>query len=163
MTKLSKKLVDPKEMGNYINNFWSALTLMDTKEDVKQLVKDLFTHTEYKMLAKRLEIGRLLLAGSDYNTIEKKLRGTPVTISRISNVLAEKGAGLRKANNKLNLIEEKHLSRQIERTKNLENPFRQKINRKTLGGSLIKAGLSALDKKITKSIKQNSAKKLLEI
>lgn len=48
MTKLSKKLVDPKEMGNYINNFWSALTLMDTKEDVKQLVKDLFTHTEYK-------------------------------------------------------------------------------------------------------------------
>lgn len=115
------------------------------------------------MLAKRLEIGRLLLAGSDYNTIEKKLRVTPVTISRISNVLAEKGAGLRKANNKLNLIEEKHLSRQIERTKNLENPFRQKINRKTLGGSLIKAGLSALDKKITKSIKQNSAKKLLEI
>ena len=57
-------------MGNYIK-FLVYVNLMDTKEDVKQLVKDLFTHTEYKMLAKRLEIGRLLLAGSDYTTIEK--------------------------------------------------------------------------------------------
>ena len=163
MTKLSRKFVDPFEMGGYINNLWSALTLMDSKEDIKQLVKDLFTHTEYKMLAKRLEISRLLLNGSDYHSIEKKLCVTPVTISRISNVLAEKGAGLRKANYKLNLIEEKRLVKQKAKTDNMANPFLRKVRRKTLGGAIIKTGLIILDKKISKFVKQRSAKKSLEV
>ncbi len=163
MTKLSRKYIDPEDMGLYVNNFWSALTLMSSKGDIKLLVKDLFTHTEYKMLSKRLEIGRLLLQGQDYQTIEKRLRVTPVTISRISNVLAEKGNGLRIAHQKLNQIEEKYQKRQRERTKNLENAFRKKTQRKTLGGALLKLGAQALDKKISEVIKSRSAKKRLEL
>ena len=146
MTKLSRKNIDPKEMGRYINNFWSALTLMDSKEDVRLLVKDLFTHTEYKMLAKRLQISRLLLDGNNYEAIGKTLSVTPNTISKISNMLSEKGEGVRKAHLKLNQIEEKRLARQKAYTENLSNPFKLKSQRKSLAGVLIKSGLKIIDK-----------------
>ena len=136
---------------------------MDTKDDIKLLVKDLFTHTEYKMLSKRLEIGRLLLNGQSYEQIKKTLNVTPTTISRMSNILIEKGEGIRKAHSKLNQIEEKRLAKKKAYTERLSNPFKFNSRRKTLGGELVKAGFKILDKKISKSIKTSSAKKTLEI
>ena len=155
--------MDPEKFGHYVNNLWSAFTLMDSKEDIRLLFKDLFTHTEYKMFAKRLEIARRLLEKNSYHDIQHSLNVTPNTITRISNVLIEKGEGLKKAHGKLNQLEEKYLSQQREMTKNLENPFRAKAKRVTLGGALLKAGAVALDKKIAKIVKHNSAKKTLEI
>lgn len=163
MTKLSRKYTDPVDMGLYVNDFWSALTLMESKEDIRRLVKDLFTHTEYKMLAKRLQISRMLLDGYSYDTIEKKLHVTPVTISRASNILAEKGDGLRKAHEMLTLLERKNLAKQREKTKNLENHFRQKTKMRTVGGTLIKVGLRALNKKVRRVLKTKSAEQIFNI
>lgn len=162
MTKLSRKPI-PENFGHYVNNLWSAFTLMDSKGDIKLLFKDLFTHTEYKMFAKRLEIAKRLLDKQTYEIISRDLNVTSRTISSINNILNEKGEGLRKAYQKLEELEEKYLSKQRERTKNLENPFRQKVKRKTATGALLKAGLVALDKTISKKLKQRTAKKELEI
>lgn len=159
MTKLSKKPVDPENFGHYVNNLWSAFTLMDSKQDIRLLFKDLFTRTEYKMFAKRLEIARRLLEAETYENIQQALKVTPSTINRVNTVLAEKGDGLRKAHNKLGLLEEKYLAKQREITKNLENPFRRKAQRKTLLGTVLKAGVIQLDKTISRKIKQSSAKK----
>src|SRR3989338_10389899 len=101
MTKLSKLNLDPKDFSHYINNLWSAFTLMDSKEDIKLLFKDLFTHTEYKMFAKRLEIARRLLAGQTYEEISNELKVTNHTISTISNILQRDGGGLKIAHQKL--------------------------------------------------------------
>ena len=125
MTKLSRRILDPKVFGHYVNNLWSAFTLMDSKEDIKLLFKDLFTHTEYKMFAKRLEIARRLFAKETYENIQKALNVTARTVTNINNILAEKGEGLRKAHEKLVSIEKDFLAMQRERTKNLENHFRQ--------------------------------------
>ena len=159
MTKLSRKFVDPEKFGHYVNNLWSAFTLMDSKEDIRSLFKDLFTHTEYKMFAKRLEIGRRLLRGELYSVIEKELSVTPSTIARVNNILSEKGEGLRKAHDKLDIIEEKYLNIQREKTKNLENPFRQKAKRTSLGLELLKVGVKELDKTISRKLKQRTAGK----
>lgn len=163
MTKLSRKIVDPEKFGHYVNNLWSAFTLMDSKEDIKLLFKDLFTHTEYKMFAKRLEIARRLLEQERYEDIQKALQVTPNTITRVSNLLTEKGDGLRKAHQKLEQLEEKYLARQKEHVKNLENPFRQKVHQKTLLGQVLKDGALALDKVISKKIKQRTARKELSV
>ncbi len=163
MTKLSRRHLDPINFGQYVNNLWSAFTLMDSKDDIKLLFKDLFTHTEYKMFTKRLEIARRLLEGQTYEQINKELNVTARTITGINNTLATAGNGLRKAHDKLNALEEKDLAKQKEITKNLENPFRQKTQRKTLGGTLLKVGLIALDKKISKKLKQRTAKKSLSV
>lgn len=74
MTKLSKRLLDPKDLGLYINNLWSVFTLLDSKDQVRALFRDLFTHTEYKMFAKRLEIAKRLLEGQTYEEISQNLR-----------------------------------------------------------------------------------------
>lgn len=165
MTKLSRRQLDPEKFGHYINNLWSAFTLMDSKEDIRLLFKDLFTHTEYKMFAKRLEIARNLLEKASYQDIQHHLNVTSNTITRISNILIEKGDGLKKAHDKLNQLENKYLAKQREMTKNLENPFRQKAAaaRRTLLGETLKAGAIALDKKISKKLKQRTAKKVLDV
>ena len=115
------------------------------------------------MFTKRLEIARRLLEGQTYEQINKELNVTARTITSINNTLATAGDGLRKAHDKLNTLEEKYLAKQREITKNLENPFRQKTQRKTLGGTLLKVGLIALDKKISKKLKQRTAKKSLSV
>ena len=155
--------MDPAEFGYYINNLWSAFTLANSKEDIKLLFKDLFTHTEYKMFAKRFEIARRLIAGQTYDVIRKALNVTPGTIANVNNILSERGDGLRRADENLEKIENSLLNKQRERQKNLENPFRQKAKTKTVVGTLLKAGVFALDRKISKKIKQKTAKKVLTI
>lgn len=163
MTKLSRKPIDPEKFGHYVNNLWSAFTLMDSKEDIRLLFKDLFTYTEYKMFAKRLEIARRLQSGETYEIMQRDLNVTSGTIMRVNEVLETKGNGLRKAHEKLEAMEEQYLERQREHTKNLENPFRAKINNhgKTVLGELLKVGVKQLDSHISKKLKQRTAKKEL--
>lgn len=153
--------MDTEKFGYYVNNLWSAFTLMDSKDDIRLLFKDLFTHTEYKMLAKRLEIARRLLQKDSYQSIQRDLSVTPNTINRVSNVLMEKGEGLRKAHQKLDELEEKYFKKQKEITKNLENPFQTKTRRKTLLGTALKVGISQLDKAISQKLKHRTAKNSL--
>lgn len=108
MTKLSKRQLTQKEFGQYINNLWSAFTLLDSKNDIRALFRDLFTHTEYKMFAKRLEIARRLLDGMTYEEIGDELKVTMHTISSVSNSLARNGDGYRRAHQELRRIEAKH-------------------------------------------------------
>jgi len=163
MTKISKKPVDPEKLGFYINNLWSAFTLMDSKADIRLLFKDLFTHTEYKMFAKRLEIARRLLKKENYQNIQKDLKVTSGTIGRVSNILIEKGEGLKKAHEKLKKLEEKYSEEKIERIKDLENPFRKKLQQKTVLGEALKAGAILAGEAIDRRIKQSTVKKQLEI
>lgn len=165
MTKLSRKPLPVEHMGYYINNLWSAFTLAGSKEDIKLLFKDLFTHTEYKMFAKRLEIARRLLSGDRYEDIKKILNVTEQTIAKISNALIEKGAGFRKTHELLLEVEQEYENQRKQQEQNLANPFlyRVKARQKILLGQALRAGVKALDKKIIKGIKYRSAKKLLTI
>lgn len=108
MTKLSRKYISSDKIGHYINNLWSGFTLMETKEEIRLLFRDLFTHTEYKMFAKRLEIARRVLSGEGYDQIINELNVTERTIANINNILAEKGHGFRKVHEKLTAIEKKY-------------------------------------------------------
>lgn len=97
MTKVSRFKIDPKHLGFFINNFWAIITLLENKEQVKSFLKDLLTHTEMKMLAKRIQIAKMLLEGYDYRSIKNYVRVTDQTIARISNLLEEGTGGLKTA------------------------------------------------------------------
>lgn len=161
MTKLSRKLLNPENFGQYVNNLWSVFTLFNSKEDIRTLFKDLFTHTEYKMLAKRLEIARRLLRKERYEDIQRGLNVTAHTITRVNNILNEKGNGLRQADKVLEEIEDKILKRQREITKNLENPFRARTKRQSLTGALLKGGLKLADQALMNRARKRSASKTL--
>ncbi|MDP2861152.1 MAG: Trp family transcriptional regulator, partial [bacterium] len=76
MTKLSRIPVDPPKMGWIINNFWNAITLLDDKDKIKLFLKDILSLVEMKMIAKRLQVAKMLLEENDYLTIRNYTRVT---------------------------------------------------------------------------------------
>lgn len=158
MTKISRKNIDSKDLGNYINNLWAAFTLADSKEDVRLLFKDLFTHTEYKMLAKRFEIARRLINKEKYEDIARIVGVTANTISNVSNVLSGSGFGYRKVVQKINAEEENSFNRKLKK----KSVFK-KLARRTVLGAVLKAGAVKIDSKILKTLKKKTAIKRLPL
>ena len=84
-------------MGKFINNFWVVITLLQGKDEVKEFLKDLLTHTEMQMLSKRLQIAKMLFEGHNYETIKNYVKVTDQTIARINNLLMEGDKGFTNA------------------------------------------------------------------
>lgn len=105
MTRISRIKVDPQHLLFFLNNFWNLITLLENKDQVKDFLKDLLTHTEMKMFAKRIQIAKMLLEGYNYQAIRKYVKVTDSTIARISNLLEIGGNGLKTAINYLKKIE----------------------------------------------------------
>lgn len=162
MTKLSKRPLDPQDMGWYINNLWSAFLLMGNKEQIRQLFKDLFTHTEYKMIAKRLEIARRLIKGESYDDIKQALKVTEKPIAHMSNILADAGDGVREAHVKLELLEKDYKKKRDKRQRILESVVKRDLGFTAIP-DLVKAGATSLDRAIIKRVKTSSAKKVLKV
>jgi len=105
MTKISRIKVDARHLSFFINNFWNLVTLLENKDQVAGFLKDLLTHTEMKMFAKRIQIAKMLLEGYGYQAIRNYVKVTDSTIARISNVLGIEGNGLKIAISSLQKIE----------------------------------------------------------
>lgn len=105
MTRISRIKVDPQHLHFFLNNFWNLITLLENKDQVKDFLKDLLTHTEMKMFAKRIQIAKMLLEGYNYQAIRKYVKVTDSTIARISNLLEIGGDGLKTSISYLQRIE----------------------------------------------------------
>ncbi|MDP4001019.1 MAG: Trp family transcriptional regulator [bacterium] len=163
MTKISRRPLKQEKIGRLVNELWSAFTLMDSKDDVRLLFRDLFTHTEYKMFSKRLAIARLLLEDQSYNLIRTTLNVTPGTISHISNVLASKGEGYRRVHIKLKGIEQDHQRRIVKNQDRIERRVRRKIPSEIFLPDVLVASAGIVSKAIIKKIKKSSARKELSL
>ena len=95
MTKISRISPDPRHMGIFVDNFWNAVTLLENKEETKKFLKDLLTHTETKMFAKRIQIAKMLMQGYDYRAIRNYVKVTNTTIAKVNNLLNTKGENLK--------------------------------------------------------------------
>lgn len=89
--KLSKK-----EQGELILDLVNAIVSAKSIEDAALFLQDLLTKSEMKILAKRLRIAKLLIAGMDYREIEQNLHAGHTTIAKIAAWLSERGEGFRK-------------------------------------------------------------------
>ena len=107
MTKVSRIRLDARHLGFFINNFWNLITLLENKDQVKNFLHNLLTHTEMKMLAKGVQIAKMLMEGYNYQTIRNFVKVTDSTISRINNLLETGGEGIRAAIVHLQKIEKK--------------------------------------------------------
>lgn len=123
MPKVSRIRLDSKHLGFFINNFWSLITLLENKDQVKSFLKDLLTHTEMKMLAKRIQIAKMLLEGYNYRDIRNYVKVTDSTIARINNILEVEGEGLRTAINYLQKIEKEIERERMRITPNLKKKY----------------------------------------
>ncbi|OGE89060.1 MAG: hypothetical protein A3J07_00295 [Candidatus Doudnabacteria bacterium RIFCSPLOWO2_02_FULL_49_13] len=163
MTKLSRTSLDLKDFGRYINNVWSVFTLLDSKEDVRAFFHSLFTHTEYKMFAKRLEIARRLIEGETYESIARDLKVTEHTIASISNILARDGYGFKIAHQKLQGLDQAHQKKREQRQDYLERKRWPKFREQILVEGLVKAGTAKVSSLLRKRTRQSTARKQLSV
>lgn len=101
MSKVSRRKLNPTDHQHYVENLTATFAMAKTKEEISQLFKDLFTHTEVTMLAKRLEVARRLIKENTYEDIIEEMAVTDRTIASVSNTLANEGRGLRTAHERL--------------------------------------------------------------
>lgn len=94
MPRVARKLLKKEKMDRFYNDFWTAVALLETKREARSFFFDLLTHTERKMLAKRLQVAMMLVAGCDYQTIRKEVEVANSTIARINNWLKTGADGL---------------------------------------------------------------------
>ena len=96
MAKFSKaSKLSPQEQQMLLVSFCKALVELRTPEEAAQFLRDLLSKQEAEMLAKRIEIARLLIKGLTYGEIGKILRVSHGTVARVSQWLATSGEGYR--------------------------------------------------------------------
>lgn len=153
MTKISRIKVDPRHMGFFLHNFWNLITLLEDKDQVKNFLKELLTPTEMKMLAKRIQIAKMLLEGYDYRSIRNYVKVTDTTIAKINNILASAGDGLRTAISELQKIEDEINKERMRTGANLKKKYPTYF--------LPEIIIDEIDKKVKKHKKRSSVKNKL--
>lgn len=105
--KLSKN-----EREELLIGFCKALAALKTSEEAAQFLKDLLSKQEADMLAKRIEIARLLIKGFTYKEIKNALKVSYGTVARVSEWLATSGEGYRLVVNRVK--KEKSIAQEID-------------------------------------------------
>ncbi len=76
-------------------DFFRSLGTMHGFNESAEVFRDLLTRAELTMLAKRLKVAKLLLAGVGYREIMKQVKVSSSTIAKINLWLEEAGSGFR--------------------------------------------------------------------
>jgi TrpR-related protein YerC/YecD len=56
-----------------LDELYDMISVLDSKEEVKNFFRDLLTPSESLMLARRIAIAKMLLSGSTYDEVKEKL------------------------------------------------------------------------------------------
>ena len=71
------------EKKKYLGEFYSMVSLLKNREEVKNFFKDLLSLSEVVMISRRIQAAKMLLAGETYEAISRKLKMSTVTVSQI--------------------------------------------------------------------------------
>jgi uncharacterized protein YerC len=129
MPKVSRYNLKKEDLFRYFNDLELSFALFDSRQEVQEFLKDLLTHTEKKMLAKRLQIAKLLLDGENYDFIRENLKVTPGTIAQVSNILANAGTGYKKVWDKLKRVNKSRQKVAADRINRLQRYVRRPLSR----------------------------------
>ena len=120
MAKFSKiKRLSKETEQKLLIDFCKALVELKTPEEAAHFIKDLLSGQEAQMLAKRIEIARLLIEGFTYENIQKLLKVSHGTIARVNHWLDTSGEGYRLIVKRV----KPEKSEKQEFIEELENPF----------------------------------------
>src|SRR5690625_154369 len=89
-TKINKEgfiLQIDKLRGELLDQFFDAILSLKTREECYQFFDDVATMNEVQALSQRLQVAKMLQAGSTYNEIEQETKASTATISRVRRCL----------------------------------------------------------------------------
>lgn len=158
MTKISSIPIQAKRMGIFISNLWSAIALIENRNETTDFFKTLLTPTEIRMMAKRVQIAKMLMEGYKYEDIRNFIRVTDSTISSVNNQLQFGDGGYLKTIERLIKIEIKQQER-LEGEKSILDPgsYSGRKTSEWVVGKLAQKGQNYLKRQsVEKNIKENS-------
>lgn len=100
-----------EEKKKYLGEFYTMVSLLKNREEVKNFFKDLLTLSEVVMISRRLQVAKMLLAGHPYEAIREKLRIGFTTINSVDQWLNNGFGGYRNIIQKFNKGNKKIKSR----------------------------------------------------
>lgn len=80
------------EKRKYLSDFYSLVSSLKNREEIKNFFKDLLSFSEIIMISRRIQIAKMLLKNNKYEYITEKLGVGKGTISRV-NVWLDNGFG----------------------------------------------------------------------
>ena len=88
--------MDKEYLGKRLNELYSILLKLKTKDDCKALLEDLCTYKEVEQMALRAYAAKLFLEGKTYVEIIGETELSSATLSRVSRSLSHGSGGYRK-------------------------------------------------------------------
>lgn len=71
------------EKKKFLGEFYSMVSLLRSRDEVKNFFKDLLTLSEVVMISRRIQIAKMLLAGMGYDEIKQILKVGNSTINHV--------------------------------------------------------------------------------
>ncbi len=87
--------VNPKLKDPYTHRFCQAILTLKSEDEAYRFFEDVCTIGEFKAMAQRLEIARLLSTGATYQDVAGKTKASSATISRVRRFLEYGADGYR--------------------------------------------------------------------
>jgi TrpR-related protein YerC/YecD len=81
----------------YLDLFWTSIAGLQSRDEVKNFFKDLLSENEALMLARRIQIAKMLLEGKKYEEIVNKLHVGEDTVGKVQQWLTSGFGGYKKA------------------------------------------------------------------
>lgn len=83
MAKVKVYAVDPREKHRIIGELFEIIVNLKTKKEVVGFLINLLTPSEILMVARRIQVAKMLLEEDNYEIIRKKLKVSNQTITKI--------------------------------------------------------------------------------
>src|SRR3989339_445794 len=89
MPKVKSYSIDPREKRIIISDLFEIIVNLRNKEETLEFLIGLLTPSEILMIARRIQIARMLLEEDNYEVIRKKLKVSHQTINKVEHWLRE--------------------------------------------------------------------------
>lgn len=85
-----------KEKKIYLGDFYSMVSSLKTRDEVKNFFKDLLTLSEIVMISRRIQIAKMLILGRTYEEIKKDLKVGASNVAQVERWLNNGFGGYQK-------------------------------------------------------------------
>ncbi len=97
MSRINPRFVKPDDKMKYLDLLWTSIAGLQSRDEVKNFFKDLLSESEAIMLARRIQIAKMLLEGKKYEEIVNELHVGQDTVCKIQQWLTSGFGGYKKA------------------------------------------------------------------
>ena len=111
------------EKKKYLGDFYSMVSLLKNRDEVKNFFKDLLTIGEIVMISRRIQVAKMLFEGNTYEEIRKSLRVGYNNITQVDKWLNNGYGGYKKT---IEEYRKKHNNQAVGKGK----PFREGLMKK---------------------------------